>query len=352
MMKFRIAMALGSVVLVAAALFGAFVTGSIAPWHSRAEGTTSTTVVVTPPPRVPPPIDRRSPKTVVLDLETVEKRGVLANGVQYDFWTFNGTVPGPFIRVRVGDHVHVNVRNDAESAHLHSVNFHAVTGPGGGGDLQVAPGEQKAFEWTPLNPGLYVYHCMTPHVPVHIAQGMYGLVLVEPESGLPRVDREYYLMQGEFYTTGKTGAPGLQKFDSAKAHAEHPEYVVWNGHMGSLLGDNALQARVGETVRLYVGNGGPSLISSFHAVGAVFDAVWEQGGIGREPLRNVQMTMIPPGSAAIVEFRVPVPGRYFLVDHNYFRGHEKGTIAALDVVGPDARAIFHELAPAAVARSH
>jgi nitrite reductase (NO-forming) len=297
-------------------------------------------LVLVAPPRVPPPIQRRSPATVSVQLETREALGVLASGVQYSFWTFNGTVPGPFVRVRVGDTVHVTLRNARDSANPHSINLHAVTGPGGGGEFQVAPGGEQSFEWRALNPGLFVYHCMTPHVPVHIAQGMYGLILVEPERGLPRVDREYYLMQGEFYTKGSTLAPGIQRFDSVKAHAERPEYVVFNGRMDALLDHGALQARTGDVIRLFVGNGGPSLSSYFHAVGAVFDTVYEHGAIGGVPVRNSQMTTIPPGSSAIVEFKIPVPGRYFLVDHNYFRGHEKGTIALLNVEGPEAPSIF------------
>jgi nitrite reductase (NO-forming) len=299
--------------------------------------------VLVAPPSVPPPVERREPAIVDVQLETKEVLGMLATGVQYSFWTYNGTVPGPLVRVRVGDTVQITLRNARDSVNPHSINLHAVTGPGGGGDLQVAPGRDQSFEWKALNPGLFVYHCMTPHVPVHIAQGMYGLILVEPESGLPRADREYYLMQGEFYTTGSTLAPGFQAFDSAKAHAERPEYVVFNGRMDSLLDDRALHAKTGDVVRLFVGNGGPSLSSYFHAVGAVFDHVHEHGAIGGGALRNAQMTTIPPGSSAIVEFKVVVPGRYFLVDHSYFRGHEKGTVASLNVEGAEAPSIFRAM---------
>jgi nitrite reductase (NO-forming) len=297
--------------------------------------------IIVPPPWVPPPIQRREAATVDVALETTEVRGVLASGVEYQFWRFNGSVPGPLIRVRVGDLVRVTLKNARNSANPHSINLHAVTGPGGGGELQVPPGGQGTFEWTALHAGLFVYHCMTPHVPVHIAQGMYGLILVEPGDGLPPANREYYLMQGEFYTKQPTLTPGFQDFDPVKAHADHPEYVVFNGRMDSLLDERALKARTGDVVRLFVGNGGPSLTSSFHVVGAVFDNVFENGAIGREPVRNSQMVSIAPGSSAIVDFRVRVPGRYFLVDHNYFRGHEKGTVAMLSVDGPAAPAIFH-----------
>ncbi len=296
--------------------------------------------ILTPPPLTPPPVERNRAATVLVSLETTEVKGRLANDVTYKFWTFNGTVPGPFIRVRVGDTLRIRLKNAKSSMNWHSVNFHAATGPGGGGSVQVAPGEEKDFQWKAMHPGLFVYHCMTPHVPIHIANGMYGLILVEPEGGLPPVDREYYVMQGEFYTKGRTLEAGLQPFDVTKAHAERPEYVVFNGSMDSLLNDGALKGRVGETVRLFVGNGGPTFTSSFHVVGAVFDAVYANGAIGHPPQQNVQMITIPTGSAAIVDFKLHVPGRFFLVDHTYFRSHEKGTLGALDVTGPFVPSIF------------
>src|SRR5262249_54145034 len=199
--------------------------------------------VLASPPLVPPPVDRPGNARVIVDLETTETRGALADGVQYSFWTFNGTVPGPFVRVRVGDAVQIRLKNAGTSTRPHSVDLHAVTGPGGGAAVtQLGPGQEGAFEFKALNPGLYVYHCATPSVPEHIANGMYGLILVEPEKGLPRVDREYYVMQGEFYTKDKTLTPGLQELDAAKLTAERPEYVVFNGRMGALLGEGAIRA--------------------------------------------------------------------------------------------------------------
>jgi len=300
------------------------------------------------PPHVPPPVNRDRPATVLVSLETTEAEGRLASGVTYNFWTFNGTVPGPFVRVRVGDTVNIKLKNAKSSVNFHSLNFHAASGPGGGGSIQVPPGEEREFQWKAMHPGLFVYHCMTAHVPIHIANGMYGLILVEPEGGLPKVDREFYVMQGEFYTQGRTLEAGHQAFDMAKARAEHPEYVVFNGSMDSLLNEGALGAKVGETVRLFLGNGGPSLVSYFHVVGAVFDTLYENGAVGAAPLKNSQMTMIPPGSSAIVDFKLHVPGRFFLVDHNYFRGHEKGTIGALDVAGPAVPTVFNASAGTAL----
>ena len=250
------------------------------------------------------------------------------------------------IRVRVGDTVQMRMRNGDKSMNPHSIDLHAVTGPGGGAAVtQLGPGQEGAFEWKALNPGLYVYHCATPHVPTHIANGMYGMILVEPEGGLPRVDREYYVMQGEFYTKGKTGQPGLQPLDPAKVLAERPEYVVFNGKMGALLGEGVLKANVGETVRLFVGNGGPNLIASFHVIGEIFDTVYSEAGIGRAPNKNLQTTLIPAGGAAIVEMKVDVPGRFLLVDHSISRAMDKGALGAIEVTGAEQPQIFKVLAP-------
>ena len=298
-------------------------------------------------PLAAPPVKRTAPAKVVVKIEVKEVVKDLADGVQYTFWTFGGTVPGPFVRVRVGDAVQIRLRNGAKSMHPHSIDLHAVTGPGGGAAVtQLGPGQEGSFEFKALNPGLYVYHCATPSVPEHIANGMYGLILVEPEKGLPRVDREYYVMQGEFYTKGKTLAPGLQVIDPAKLSAERPEYVVFNGKMGALLGDGAVKATVGETVRLFVGNGGPNLISSFHVIGGILDTVYTEGAMGGSaPARNVQTTLIPAGGAAVVELKVAVPGRFLLVDHSIVRAMEKGALGVLEVAGAEQPDIFKTIVP-------
>jgi len=300
------------------------------------------------PPLVPPPIDRAGNARVIVSLETREVKGTLADGVEYTFWTFGGTVPGPFVRVRVGDLVELRLSNHHGTRNPHSIDLHAVTGPGGGAAVtQLGPGQAGAFEWKAMNPGLFVYHCATPSVPAHIANGMYGLILVEPEKGLPRVDREYYVMQGEFYTKGKTLAPGLQALDAAKLTSERPEYVVFNGRMGALMDDGTLKAKVGETVRLFVGNGGPNLISSFHVIGEIFDTVYTEAAMGGTPARNVQTTLVPAGGAAIVEMTVQVPGRFLLVDHSIVRAMEKGALGALEVAGAERPEVFRVLTPGA-----
>lgn len=222
----------------------------------------------------------------------------------------------------------------------HNIDLHAVTGPGGGAAASfTAPGHSSVFSFKALNAGLYVYHCATAPVGMHIANGMYGLILVEPKEGLPKVDREYYVMQGDFYTKGKNGEPGLQPFSMEKALKEQPEYVVFNGSVGAMTGDKALKAKVGETVRLYVGNGGPNLISSFHVIGEIFDKVYIEGGT-KSINENVQTTLIPAGGSAIVEFKVEVPGTAILVDHSIFRTFNKGSLGMLKVEGAEDKSVY------------
>ena len=338
-------------VIAAVAVLGLMAGAVAAQKAQRADSATEAKAALLKPPMVPPAIERTRPARVLVDLETTEEKGTLASGVEYTFWTFGGSVPGPMLRVREGDTVEIRLRNRDTSTFMHSIDLHAVTGPGGGAAVtQVVPGQTGAFEWKALNPGLYVYHCATPPIPTHVANGMYGLILVEPREGLPRVDREYYVMQGEFYTRGRTGVPGLQRFDADKARDERPEYVVWNGRVGALLEGGALQARTGETVRLYVGNGGPNLVASFHVIGEVFDRVWPEASVGGDVKRNVQTTLVPAGGAAIVDFKVDVPGRFLLVDHSLSRAMDKGALGALVVSGDARPDIFRALTPHAAAR--
>jgi nitrite reductase (NO-forming) len=264
----------------------------------------------------------------------------LADGVEYLFWTFGGDVPGSFIRVREGDLVEFHLSNHPSNKMPHNIDLHAVNGPGGGATSSfTAPGHTSQFSFKALNPGLYVYHCATAPVPMHVGNGMYGMILVEPKDGLPAVDREYYVMQGEFYTPGKFGEEGLQSFDQEKALDERPTYVVFNGAVGSIVGDKALKAKVGERVRLYVGNGGPNLTSSFHLIGEIFDTVYQEGGTVPTQ-RNTQTTVIPAGGAAMVEFQVNVPGTYILVDHSLFRAFNKGALGMLKVDGPENLLVY------------
>ncbi|HVU94319.1 MAG TPA: copper-containing nitrite reductase [Puia sp.] len=297
------------------------------------------TAELTRAPLVPAARDYDEPKKVIVNLEVVEKVMKLADGVDYTYWTFGGSVPGPFIRVRQGDEVELHLSNDPNNKMPHNIDLHAVNGPGGGAEATLTvPGHTSVFSFRPLNSGLYVYHCATAPVGMHIANGMYGLILVTPHEGLPKVDKEFYLMQGEFYTKGKNGEPGLQPFDMDKAIKEQPEYVVFNGSVGAASGANALRAKVGDRVRIYVGNGGPNLVSSFHVIGQIFDKVYEEGGT--QVHQNIGTTLIPSGGAAIVEFLCREPGTYSIVDHSIFRAFNQGAIAQLVVTGKADKIVY------------
>ncbi len=293
------------------------------------------------PADIPEPVGNRGPETVQIDLETREISGLLADGTSYRYWTFNGTVPGPMLRIRLGDTVELHLKNNASSSMIHSIDLHAVTGPGGGAVMtQTKPGNETMFTFKALNPGVYVYHCATPMVADHISNGMYGLILVEPAGGLPPVDHEFYVMQGELYTTQPYGTPGALTSDTIKLLAETPEYFVFNGAALALASDkHALHAKVGDTVRIFFGVGGPNFTSSFHVIGEIFDRVFNQASLTSNPLTDVQTTMVPPGGATMVEFKVEVPGRYILVDHALSR-LQRGLAGYLYVVGDPAPAIF------------
>jgi len=298
--------------------------------------------VLTDAPNVPPPITRTHATKVVVNLDVIEKVMKIGDSTDYSFWTFGGKVPGKFIRVREGDLVHFTLHNMPDSKVSHNIDLHAVSGPGGGAEVtNVAPGQSATFEFRALNPGLYVYHCATGPVGMYIANGMYGLILVEPKAGLEKVDKEYYIMQGDFYTKGKFDAGGLQDFDEEKAIAETPDYVLFNGKVRSSTGANAFPAKVGDKVRLFAGNGGPNLVSSFHVIGEIFDKVYMEAGT--EVNHNVQTTLIPAGGASIVEMKMDVPGVYNIVDHSIFRAFNKGALAQIKVTGDKKPEIFNKL---------
>jgi nitrite reductase (NO-forming) len=295
--------------------------------------------IVTTAPEVPPPTGRTKPAKVIAELEVREVEQEIAPGVNYTFWTFGGSVPGKFIRIRQGDTVEFHLKNHPDNKMPHNIDLHAVTGPGGGATSSfTAPGHQTQFTFKALNQGLYVYHCATAPVGMHIANGMYGLILVEPPEGLPKVDREYYVMQGDFYTVGKYREKGHQPFDMQKAIEENATYVLFNGTEGAIAGDKALKAKVGETVRLYFGNGGPNLVSSFHVIGEIFDKVFYEGGTKYQ--ENVQTTLVPSGGSAYVEFKIEVPGTYILVDHSIFRAFNKGAIGMLKAEGTEIKSTY------------
>jgi nitrite reductase (NO-forming) len=316
----------------------------------KAEKTDEPISIVRNPTDIPPPVGKRGPQRVKVGLETSEVVGKLADGATYRYWTFNQKVPGPFIRVRVGDTVEVQLKNHEESAMMHNVDFHAVTGPGGGAKAtDTVPGESRGFEFTATNPGLFVYHCAVPMAAQHISNGMYGMILVEPEGGLPKVDREFYVMQGEIYTEQKVGAKGELTESYDKLMDEKPEYFVFNG-ASMALAKESMKANVGETVRIFFGVGGPNFTSSFHVIGEIFDRVYSMGSLSSKPVTDVQTITVPPGGASVVEFKLEVPGKFMLVDHALSRV-ERGLAGVLEVAGPDNPDIFRDRDPARSAKS-
>lgn len=295
-------------------------------------------------PHVPPPVSRSTPARVVVHFEAQEFVGKLTDESSYKFWSFNGTVPGPMVRVRVGDTVEFHLKNHPNSQFPHNIDIHAVNGPGGGAAVNlVSPGQESAFAFKVLNPGLYIYHCASPvpNIPAHIANGMYGLILVEPAGGLPKVNREYYVLQSEFFTMPSKN-PGVLELSMEKGLSEHPDVVVFNGHQGAVMGEGTLTANVGDTVRIYFGNIGPNSTSSFHIIGEIFDNVYVEGAIDGQINHNVQTTLVPSAGAVIVELRIDVPGDYLLVDHSIFRV-AKGAIGFLSATGKDHPEIFQNL---------
>ena len=264
-----------------------------------------------------------------------------ASGTTYRYWTFDGKVPGPFIRVRQGDTVEVTLNNPKNSQMVHSVDLHAVIGPGGGAALlQVPPGQSKTFTFEATTPGLFVYHCGSPMIAQHIANGMYGLIVVEPPGGLPHVDHEYYLMQGEIYTTAPKGKSGLQQFSPENLMAENAQYYVFNGAVDSITREYPLHADEGETVRIFFGNAGPNATASMHMVGEIFTRYYQFGSLSSGPLEGIQTASIPPGDAGIFEVKARAPGQFSFMDHAISR-MEKGDIAFLEVKGPENTALIH-----------
>ncbi len=306
---------------------------TMATWECVSAGLPHIPAELAYAPNVPRPITRREPAIVELQLTATHKMMPLTTYADYHFWTFNGHVPGPFIRTRVGDWLEVHISNTDTSGLPHNVDFHAATGPGGGAALlTVAPG-QEATAWLRLRePGLFVYHCSVPPMIDHIANGMYGLILVEPTNGLAHADREFYVMQSEFYATNNPVNSRLLDYSHERALDEQPSLVVFNGQSGALLFKDALHARTGERVRFFFGNAGPSLISSFHIIGMVLENVYREGGLTDPPAHGLQTTLVTPGAAAIVEVTPVVPGTYNFLDHAASHS-EKGAMGELDVAG-------------------
>lgn len=298
-------------------------------------------------PYVPSPITRTTPALVQANLTATVDTQSLDPDYQYTFWGFNNHVPGPFIRTRVGDVLEVHLTNHDTSGMEHNIDFHAVTGPGGGAPLLTAPpGKTKVARFKLLHPGLYIYHCAAPPIPMHIANGMYGLLLVEPARRLPKVDKEFYILQSEFYTEEPQPNSNKLEFSYTDGLHEQPHYVVFNGRVGAMIDKQALQVKTGERVRLYFGNAGPNLVSSFHVIGTVLSSVYREGDLLSPPAQNIQTTLVPAGGATVVDFEAIVPGNYTMVDHSIFR-IQKGAIGFIHATGAARPDLYYSEEPAA-----
>lgn len=301
---------------------------------------------------VPPPITRSTPQTVYINLTAEEVTAEIEPGVTYTFWTFGGQVPGPMIRVMVNDTVIINMTNLPSSGQTHSIDLHSVNGPGGGADsTQVQPGNTHVFSFKAQSAGVFIYHCATPHVPTHISNGMFGLISVEPEGGLPPVDHEFYLAQHELYTPWKPAEAradgGHQTTDADRMFEEQPTYVLFNGAWGLPTSDglaNYAEVNVNESVRVFFGVGGPNFISNFHIIGEIFDRVYYETypGYG-QPMIGAETIPVSPGQGIMVEFDTDVPAPLKVVDHALTRVFDKGALAIIMVVGDEDHGVYEEI---------
>jgi nitrite reductase (NO-forming) len=299
--------------------------------------------VAADPTDVPDPIDRSEPKHHDVTLEVKEVTAEIEPGVTFDYMTFDGQIPGPMIRVRQGDTVSVTLDNPDGNGMPHNVDLHAVYGTGGGAEATAAtPGEENGMQFEATYPGAYIYHCAVANLDYHISAGMFGMILVEPEEGLPEVDREFYLGQHELYTDKPTGKEGHHGFDFQAMTAEEPSYVLLNGEKYAWAAANRgpMQAEVGETARVFMVDGGPNLESNFHPIGNVWTECYPNGSLSMEPHTHIQTQVVPPGSCMVGTMEFPVPERVKLVDHALSRVARKGLLAEIDVLGEENTDVF------------
>ena len=282
-------------------------------------------------PNVPPPITRTQPATVLVNLEANEWVAPLSDDNKYEFWGFNKSVPGPMIRVMVGDTVEIRLKNHKDSKEAHNIDFHAITGPGGGASLlNSEPGQESGGKFKMIIPGIFLYHCATasPSIPEHIANGMYGTIIVEPVGGLKPVDKEFQIMLSEFYT--KEGSKGeTLEFSFENGLDERSSHVVYNGNASSLV-KNPLRAKAGDTVRVFLTNGGPNHVRFWQILEQTLDRVYIEGSLTSPPAENIKVARVPSGGAVMAEFKVKAPGTYTFVDPVKDR-KDKGAIGLLKV---------------------
>ncbi|AFO57665.1 copper-containing nitrite reductase [Natrinema sp. J7-2] len=299
------------------------------------------------PTDIPEPVDWDEPREHDVTIRTERVTAEIEPGVTFEYMTFEGQVPGPMLRVRRGDRVNLtfDVPDDLNMA-AHNMDFHAVYGPGGGANATtIAPGDDPAqLSFTADYAGVFIYHCAIPNMDQHISSGMFGSILVEPEDGLPEVDNEFYLGQHEIYTDGDLGEKGHHGFDFDAMLKEEPTYVVFNGQAYGFTPDGGvpMEATTGETARVYFANGGPNLLSSWHAIGNVWSRFYRDGDLLTAPDRNVETAPVAPGTTAAAEMEFPVPGPVKIVDHALTRAARRGALGIIDVTGEPTRDIYDE----------
>jgi len=291
-------------------------------------------------PNVPAPITRTQPATVVVNLEASEWVGPISDDNRYEFWGINEMVPAPMIRVMVGDTVEVKFKNKKDSKQSHNLDFHKATD--GAALVTAEPGKEAKLSFKATKQGLFVYQSSTeaPYNIQHLLSGMYGLILVEPAGGLKPVEKEFYVMQSEFYMKDGKKNDTLV-FSNDKVKVADASYIVHNGHMTALV-KIPLRSRVGETTRWFFGNAGVNFDSSWHVIGEMLDRVWPAGDAAKAPLESIQSTLVQPSEATIGEFKGEMPGTFVSVDHSLFRT-EKGALGLLKIDGPTNPSLFKGL---------
>jgi nitrite reductase (NO-forming) len=280
-----------------------------------------------PFPATLPPVAAGPVADVNLMLKDVTVQ--IAPGVEYAAWAWAGGAPGPVIHVRQGQMVRITLTNSG--AIPHSVDFHAARVAPDKAFTDVMPGKSVSYTFRANDPGVFMYHCGTKPVLMHIANGMYGAIVVEPPAGtLPKADKEYVLVASEWYLD----SDGLKKpaqFNMDKAHARQPDWMTFNGYAGQYV-KHPLTAKPGETVRFWVVDAGPSIDTDFHIVGTLLDRAWVSSGLTNEPLENVQTVAVPAGGGGVFDVKIDTPGLYPFVSHA-FAAVDQGQVGLLNVGG-------------------
>lgn len=302
-----------------------------------------------PAPNLPAfPECNGEPRNVRFTLETAEYEAEIAPGITFPFLSFNGAVPAPAIVVCLGDWVEVTLINPAESRHAHNVDFHAATGAlGGGGVSTVSPGKQTTFRFQAIKEGAFVYHCAIPPIPMHVTSGMYGSIIVLPKGGLSEVDKQFYMMEGDFYSEPSEDDPSRHVYSPERISNENPSFVVTNGKVGALTGDNALKVNVGEKVRFFYGQANDE--SWIHIIGGHFDKVYARGSFHPDSAKEygVETTTVAAGSVTVAEYTFKYPGTYLFVNHKLIRATEKGQAVQIVVEGADNPDLMTVVSPPA-----